>query len=171
MINKKALSGVVTVVILMALAVALVGIVWVVVDNLVQDELEGAGSCFDIFDKVSINPRFTCYNSSSNNLQFSISIGNVEVEELLVSVSGEGTSKSFRLSNVSDLITDVTSYPSGGSSVQLPGKDSGLTYILDMTAAGFTESPKGIEISPKINGNQCGISGSLNQFDNCALLN
>ena len=168
--GKKAISGVVTAVILIALAIAIVAIVWVVVNNLVQEELDEAGSCFEIFNKVTINPRFTCHNDTGNELQFSVSVGDIDVDEALVSVAGQGTTRSFTLSSVAGPVTNIVTYPDRETSVQLPGKNSGLTYILDLTAAGFSGVPTAIEIAPKVGGNQCDVSDSLGQIDDCQLL-
>ena len=50
--NKKAISGIVTAVIMIALVMAAAIIVWVVVNNLVTEQLGEAESCFMIFGKV-----------------------------------------------------------------------------------------------------------------------
>jgi flagellin-like protein len=167
-LNKKGLSAVVTVLLLIALTVAVVAIVWGVVNNLVTDELEGAGSCFGVLDKVSLDSRYTCYNGTGNELWFSISMGNIDVDEVLVSITGEGTSSGFKINNTDSQITNVFSFPSRGTSVKLPGKNSGLTYIFDLGASGFTGEPDKIEIAPIISGNQCGISDTIQQFDSCS---
>jgi flagellin-like protein len=166
--NKKGLSAIITVLLLIALTVAVVAIVWVVVNNLVTDELEGAGSCFGVLDKVNLDSRYTCYDGTGNELWFSISIGDIEVDEVLVSISGEGTSSGFKINSTDSQITNVVSYPSRSADVKLPGKNSGRTYIFDLDAAGFTEMPDSIEIAPIISGNQCGISDTMQQFDSCS---
>lgn len=168
--NKKGLSGVVTVVILIALAIALVAIVWAVVNNLVTKQLGEAGSCFGTFDKITINQRFTCYNSSSGELQFSINIGDIEVDDVLVAVASQGTSSSFTISKNPGTVDNIVSYPSRNAIVNLPGKNGGLTYILNMSAAGFTGKPASLQIAPIIGGNQCETSDSLNEFDDCSTL-
>src|SRR3989339_177025 len=57
--NNKALSGVVTTVIMIGLVVAAISIVWVFVNNLVTDEIAGAESCFEVFDQIKIG-EYTC---------------------------------------------------------------------------------------------------------------
>ena len=168
--NKAGLSGVVTVVILIALTIAIISIVWVVINNLVNKELEGAGSCFGVLDKVSFDSRYTCYNSSGKELWISVSIGNIDVDEVLISISGGGTSKSFRLNSTESAVENLGPYPLRDGDVKLPGKNAGLTYIFDMEAAGFTGAPDSIEIAPIIGGSQCSVSDTVEQFDSCASL-
>lgn len=167
--NKRGISGVITVVILIALVMTIAGIVWVVVNNLVKSELGSAESCFGIFGDVNLNSRYTCYNSSQE-LQFSISIGDIDVDEALIGISGQGTSVSFKLSSQAGLVDNVVTYPDRLANVSLPSKNSGLTYIFDMAGAGFSGGPDSIEIAPIINDNQCGVSDSLAEIDNCASL-
>jgi len=168
-LNRKAISGVIAAVILIALTVGIISIVWVVVNNLVTTELEGAQSCFGVFEKVTINNQYTCYDSSSNMFQFSISVGDLEAEEVLVSISGEGQSKSFKITNTASIIDNVLNY-TGGQSIILPKTNSGLTYVYDLTAGGFSSSPDKVEIAPIINKKQCGVSDSLSDIENCLLL-
>ena len=168
--NKHGLSEVVSIVLFLALVVVMVGLVWMVVNNLVKDKLSSTGSCFDTAGKVSINSRYTCYNSSSNEFQFSISLGDLDVEEVLIGFSSVGTSESFTITNVNSTIENVVSYPSRNVNVTLPKKNGGLTYLFDMDAAGFSGTPDSIRIAPVIDGNQCETSDTLNQIDDCQSL-
>lgn len=86
--NKKAISGVIAAVIMIAVVMAAVIIVWGAVIPMVREQLKGTESCFGIFEKVTINSMYTCYNSSSNSFQFSINIGDIDVEKVIVSISG-----------------------------------------------------------------------------------
>lgn len=169
--NRKGISPVIAMVIMIALVLAVVAVVWVVVNNLVREEIEGSGSCFGIFGEVTIENSYTCYNSSSQELQFSISIGDIQVEEILVYVAGAGSTKSFSLSSDAQE-SYLKDYPSGsyGGTLTFPGENSGRTYVLNMSNAGISGSPDSLEIAPIINSNQCGVSDTLSEFDDCALL-
>ena len=169
--NRRGISGVIVVVILIALVMTTVGIVWGVVNNLVKEELEGAGSCFGVFGEVNLNSRYTCYNSSQQELLFSISIGDVDVDEALIGISGQGTGISFKLSSQTGPINNIITYPNRSADVSLPSKNSGLTYIFDLAGAGFSGTPDSISIAPIIKGNQCGVSDTLGEIANCASLN
>jgi len=165
MFNKKGLSGVITMVLLIGLTVVAVAIVGVVVRNMINNQVESSESCFGNFNKVTINSLYTCYNNtdSTNKLLFSIKIGDIDVDEVLVAISSAGATSSLRIKNESSTITDVTNYPGGSSSIQLPNKNGGLTYI----HSGFSSKPDKIEIAPIINGKQCGTSDSLSSIDIC----
>ena len=168
--NRRGISGVIVVVILIALVMTITGIVWAVVNNLVKEELGSAGSCFGIFGEVNLNSRYTCYNGSQE-LLFSINIGDVDVDEALIGVSGQGTGVSFKLSSQAGPIDNVVTYPDRSANVRLPSKNSGFTYIFDMAGAGFSGTPDSISIAPIIKGNQCGVSDTIEKIESCASLN
>ncbi len=162
--GKKGLSGVVSVVILIALTVALVAIVWSVVNNLVNENIE-ATSCLDVLNEIEINRLYTCYNSSgSGELQFSISMGEAEIESLLVSIASQGSSNTFRISPAGTDDENLEPFSEGGP-VRLPGKNSGLTYRYPVSS-----EPDLLEISPKVGDTQCETMDKVLDFPNCASL-
>ncbi len=160
--DKKGLSGVVTVVILVALVMAATSIVWIVVKNLVDSQLQKT-SCLEVFEKVTINSLYTCYNRTSNEFQFSISIGDIDIDGVLVAISGGGETKSFKITNEPTDILNLKPYGEASGNVVLPKKNAGLTYIYD----GFSEKPDLIKIAPIINKNQCEVSDLLSEIDIC----
>lgn len=169
--NKKALSSVIATVLLILLVTASIAIVWVFVNNIVSKNTKSTESCFDIESSgsVAINPYYTCYNLTSGEVQFSISIGDAEIDSLVVAITAEGTSKSFTLTEGYSNFTNLKPYKgSYGANVKLPGKNEGLTYV----ANGFSGSSKidSIKISPVIGEEQCSAVDSTSQIDNCALL-
>jgi flagellin-like protein len=171
--NKNGLSTVVATVIMIAMVIAAIAIVWGVVSNLVADELEGADACVNIFDKVEINGAYTCYDLTTPGdfkFQFSLSIGDIEVDEILFAISDEGSTKSFSIDNDAKIISGITNHPSGDSSIVLPEKNAGLTYIYNLSASGFSSGPDSLEVAPTINEKQCGSSDSLTDIPNCASL-
>ena len=164
--NKRGLSGVITVVIMIALVMAAAVIVWVVVNNIVKGQLEGVESCFGVYGKVTINNQYTCYDTIGKKFQFSIKIEDIDVDSVLVSISGEGATKSYTIKNVNESISGLGPYPSGSGDVALPGKNSGLTYI----ESTFITKPDLIQIAPVIDGKQCEASDSLSEIDDCLLI-
>jgi hypothetical protein len=165
--NKKGLAPVVATVILIALVMVIVVAVWVVVNNLVKSGLEESEACFGILEKVSLNSRYTCYYSDSNESQFSINIGDIDVDEVLVGISAEGNSVSFKISKTPSEIANLVTYPDRLLDIVLPSKNAGLTYIFNITGAGFSETPNSISIAPIINDIQCGVSDSMHGIDRC----
>ena len=166
--NKKGVAPIVATVILIALVMVIVVAVWIVVNNLIKDKLEEGEACFGIFDKVNLNSRYTCYNSSSNESQFSINIGDVDVDEILVGISAGGTSVSFKINKTASEIDNLVMYPTRSVIILLPSKNAGLTYIFDMVGAGFSEIANSISIAPIIKGTQCSASDSMYEIERCS---
>jgi hypothetical protein len=164
--QKRGLSAVVETVIMIALALAVVSIIWVVVNNLVTGKLGEAESCFGVFDKISINPEYTCYNSTENELQFSITLGELNVEDILVSIYGNGATTSFKINE--DAPSELR-YLNGTSPAGIPDENQGRTYVYSLSPS-FTKAPDSLEIAPIINGKLCEGPGPLQQFDSCASL-
>lgn len=180
--EKKAISGVIAAVLMIALVMASISIVWVVVNNIVEDKLSEAGSCFDVFDKIEIDDRYTCYTMKEdgsdsegktiyvpNELNFSISVGDIDVQEILVSISSSGKAESF---NLKPGFTDpnVKSYGNNyGDQINFPGKNSGQTYSFNLDRVDMGK-PTSIQIAPIIGGNTCEVADSLQFIDNCLAL-
>ena len=164
--DKKGFSTVITTILLIALVIVLIGIIWGVVNGLIKKSTESSGACFGIFEKVSLNSEYTCY--TDDELRFSISISDIDVEEVLVGISAEGESLTFRIKNDSSEIDNLVMYPGGSTSIGLPSKNAGLTYVLDLSGAGLSGTPEVIDIAPVIKGSQCEISDSLNKIEKCS---
>ena len=187
--NHKGLSGVITAVIMIALVMAAAGIVWGVVNNVLKGQMESSEACFGNYNKVTINSIYTCYNSELDTFQFSLNIGDIEVDEVLVSVSSEGATNSYTLTNDAQTITGLFPYVTQGfdcdeeilfcegeevcingncvlpGEVMLPAKNAGLTYI----ASGFSVKPDLIRIAPIISGQQCEVSDTVSNIEACFL--
>ncbi len=159
--NKKGLSAVITTLILIALTISAIAIVWVTVSNLLTGRLDAAESCMNIFDKVEINERYTCYDAP--NFHFSINIGDIEIEEVIVSVSGGAMTKSYILENNETNISGLGPYPDTSGEVKLPEKNSGRTYV----TTDFLAIPDSVKVTPVVNGNQCEVSDSLLEIYSC----
>jgi len=170
--NRRGLSAVVAALMLILLVLALVVILWTVVRNLVQDKLDQAGSCVDTFDKVAINDAFTCYNATSQEIQFAIGVKEINVDSVIIGISTQGESKSIELFSAKNISDPNLKYLSGsyGEEVILPGKNSGKTFMYNMGAAGMTGSPRSISVIPIVGGNQCETSDSIIEIGSCTNL-
>lgn len=168
--EKRGLSSVITVMIFIGITITLITIVWISVNSIVREELNVVGSCSGIIGKVNLDERYTCYDTGNDELQFSISLENIDVDGLLVAVSAGGTGKVFTLTPELTNVENVVTYPDRNENVKLPEKQSGLTYIYDLSVIGANVEPDKIEISPKINNNQCETSDSITEFPACELL-
>ena len=169
MSNKKAMSGIVAAVIMIALVIAIGGIVWLVVTNLITEELDEAGTCLDTLGKVTINSQYTCYNSSNGELLFSIGIGDINLEKVVVIVSGEGKTNSYEITNEFSNVDDNLKAYNGSDNVKLANKNEGLTYRLNASAEELGR-PDSMKVYPVIKGRQCDASDTISRIGGCGLL-
>ena len=172
MINKKGMSVIVGSMILILLVIVTSLVVWGIVGNLVDEELGDVESCFGIFDQVNLNDRYTCYDAANNYVQISIALGDISVDGVIIQIEGEGTTKSFTLTNEGQTIGALGDYISldfGLDSIFLPSENSGKTYVYDASGV-FSTTPDIIKIIPIINEKQCEMSDSLSQIDSCTSL-
>lgn len=166
--NQKGISQILATMIMIVLVLAAASIVFSVVNNLVRDEIESSEACFGNFGKVTINKQYTCRDFDSNEIQFLISVGEVDINGLLVSVSGNSGAKSFKIEGKS--MSFVRTYNGlYGDVINPPNENSGLTYIINLNEINI-EDANSITIAPIIKGIQCEISDSLSGIDNCKLL-
>jgi len=165
--NKSGMSGMVVAIIMIAMVLLAGAIVWGVVNKLITGEIDKSSSCFGIFDKVSIGKRYTCFDSVNNVMRVQLSIGDIDVDGVLVSISGNTKQKSFTITNdLKEIDTDLQYY-SGGTNIKLPSKNGGITYNYTW---GEDDAPNLIRIAPIINNKQCEISDTLSGIDDCSLL-
>lgn len=177
--NKKGISGIVATVIMIALVMAAAAIIWAVINSMMKEKTAGAESCFGNFEKVTLNPMYTCFTDIGNNepppngdidwINFSINIADVEVDSVLIAISAGGAVKSFEISNTEQTISDLAKYGSTGfgtDNIVLPGENAGMSYVTNFSSS----EPDLIEIAPIIGGTQCGVSDSISDIDDCSIL-
>jgi hypothetical protein len=155
-------------------------IIWTSIKAFINHQTEKT-KCFEAeaSDKVGLNGYYTCYrdiyetpaDGNIDELEFSIERGEIEIDALVVSILAEGNSKSFTITNTPRGIPNLRPYNGGafGTPVQLPGKNSGLTYVVNISNA-FGESINSIDwikIAPVVEGNQCGASDEIYQIPDC----
>jgi len=166
--DKKGLSQIIATIVMIVIVLAITSIVFGVVTNLVNEKIEESESCFGNFGKVSIDKKFTCQNPSSKEVQFLVVVGDIEINSILVSISGKLGSKNFQINDTS--LTFLRTYNGlYGEKLSIPGKNSGVTYLVNLEEINIGDVSS-IQIAPNINGNQCEFSDSLSQIDDCRLL-
>ena len=178
-LNKSGISGVITTVLLIGLAVVVIGIVWAVVMNLVSDTTDSATSCFGNFNKIEINEIYTCFEGGAtptvdtdDKLEFSITVGDINLEKIIVMISGNGKTQTIELTNETATIDNLLTYnkvpAQRGTSIPGIKKNSGQTYVLDLNAVGMAGSaPDVIKISPVISGTQCETADTVVNVEPC----
>lgn len=150
---------------MIALVMAAAAIIWASVNSLLQSQIDKA-PCIGNFDDVKIEKRYTCYYSD-NTLRFSVSIGDVDVDKVLFSVSNSGGSESFEIEKTPGQVAGgaVINFSDKGSIVFLPGKNSGRTY--NYTSG---SKPLTLDIAPTIGGKRCETSDTLDTIESCTFL-
>lgn len=167
--NNKGLSAIVTTFLLIVLSLVAVGIVWAFATNLIKNQIGNNEACYGNYDKVKINYKYTCYEfvpeATTYNIRFALSIGDIDIDKIIVGVSSDSTSKTYEITKVAPSSSELTSYPPG-TEVVLPNKNSGKSYL----GTGFADEIKIIKIIPVIDGTQCEVSDTLTQIENCLSL-
>ncbi len=165
--KKRGLSTVIATILMIALVLVTTIIVWTAVENMIRKKTEGAQSCFDIgaSQKITINEDYTCYNSTDDFVQVSVSVEDVDIDGLIISISSEGNSMGFTLRNNPEIINNgaLVNYPDQSTYVSMPQKNSGKTYI----ALGFTSPPTSIKIAPIVGDKQCEAVDQISQIEDC----
>ncbi len=163
--NNRGVSEIIITLIMIGLVLVATAIVWGAVNGVIKGKIDSSKSCFGNFGKVVIEKKYTCYNSDSpRNVRIALSVGDAEIEGILVSISNKDVTESFKLTNVEQTIEGVT-YFDGSTLVKIPDKNSGKTYKYTWSPV---LGPKSIQIAPIINGNQCDVSDTLSSIDDCA---
>lgn len=166
--NRKGLSTIVTTLIIILLSIVAVGVVWIFVNNTINKQITSNKACFGNYDKVKLNGQYTCYevSGSNYNLRVSLTIGDIAVDKVIVSVASGDIVKSYEITNNQKPVAGLAMYPSGDTNVILPAQNSGLTY----EATGFSSKIDSIQIAPMISGQLCDVSDSLFEIGDCALI-
>ncbi len=165
--RKKGLSEVVTTVILIAISLAAIVIVWAFVNTFITKQVSSSESCYGNYNQVKINGQYTCLNTLSGgqySFNFSMTIGDISVDKVLVSVSAGGAVNTYTITNTPQNLSGIT-MENGSSEVVLPGKNSGLTYYL----TGFSSPVDSVQIAPVIGGNLCSVSDTLAEIYDCSI--
>ena len=73
MLNKKAVSGVVVMVVMIALVISISAIVFTTTKKTVEEKIKKSEACGpDIIGKLSINSEYVCHDSVTKEIVFSI---------------------------------------------------------------------------------------------------
>lgn len=162
------MSGIIVTIVMIAFVLVAGGLVWSVVNGIIGENIDKGSSCFGFYDKLSIERKYTCYTNNTDNItfEFQVSRKDVVVDGVLVAISGDTHFERFTLTGELQNITNLFSY-SWENETKMPGKDSGVTYILNWTD--LENFPTKIEIIPIVGKNQCEVSDTLSGIEDCNL--
>ena len=105
--NKNGISAVVATVLIILITVAAVTIIWAAIIPMVGNQLESGTICLDAVSQVQLlDSGYTCVSSDGKNVSIQIKHGakSFELADIQVSVSAEGTTSSFSLIDVDDVL-------------------------------------------------------------------
>lgn len=166
--NKRGLSSIIGTIIMIALVFVVGIIVWAGVNGLIDGKLDGAGSCVDIMEKISLNPEYTCRTSAV--VLFSINKESAAIDSIVVKISGGGTTKSIILNSTDYDVgaLNLTDYPLNDGAEKMPENNTGYTY----NYSGFATVPSSVsvEIAPVIGSRQCDAVDKIQQIPDCSIL-
>jgi len=167
--NKKALSTVVTTLLTIALALFAIAIVWGITTGLIQKQISGAEKCNDLINKITINSKNTCYDEDLQSLQFSINIGEISVDDILVTITDQAGAKSFKFMD-EEIEYNVKQFGDEfGNLLEVPEKNTGTTYVANLVGIGLSGAkPQSIKVAPIIKNEQCDQVDSLVEIPYCA---
>lgn len=172
--NKKAVSGVVIMMILVALVMGIMVAVWQVTKGTVEEKLSQAEACnTKNIGKIVLDPDYCCYNSEKGYVVFSIERKDIEVEEILISIIGEEYSGNIILNEEGNELTNInklylyntiTGEKTAEPKILETGKKSYLAEI------NFVATQ--IKVVPTINGENCDtLVSNINNLEDCSLYN
>jgi len=161
--HKRALSGVVSIVLIISLVLVMGGIIFMVAKGVAEDNLGKAESCFNLYEKITLNEDYTCYNLTGEYMQFSLDRKEINLDSVLIAITTYNETKVFTLTDNIEDILEFNNYPNNDTGVQLPGNNSGLTYIIN----GITLTPTLIEIAPTRGGTGCEVIDEISTILNC----
>lgn len=168
LLNKRAVSGVVVMVVMIALVISISAIVFTLTKKTVEEKTKKSEACGpDIIGKLSINSEYVCYDSATKEIVFSINREDINLDKLIVAVETETDIIQFELKENEEIINNLYPYNKErtlqNKSVELPAKNGGKTYI-----AKINNEVIGIKIIPVINEEQCEVADSLNEIIPCS---
>ncbi len=170
--NKHGLSAVIATLMLILLTLVIVGILWAALGGLLEP-IDESKKCFNLFDKITLDESYTCYNGSGlgKSLMFSIDVDDVDLDEVIIVITSAGSSNSYTIKKDAQIISNIKPYNKSYSDpVRSPGENSQRTYVLNTDAEGITTRPESIEIAPVIEGKQCEVSDSITEIVYCTAL-
>ena len=165
--EKRGIDSIIATMLLVLLTVVLAGVIWVSINGVVNKNISQS-VCYKSYNEVTFNNQYTCYNSSSNQVQFSVNAGNINISGFTVAMttSNGNESESVTVKNTSQSVQSLEMY-NGSTSIAVPGANSGLTYLFSWNS---TDEPSTIQIAPILGSQQCPASDSIAQISNCALI-
>lgn len=161
--RKKGVSEIVTTVIMVGLVIAAAAIIWGVVNGMINEKMKDSKNCMDVFEKVTIYPRATCYDASGGGkFYFYIQTTDINATKIIVSIGSKDGSKIVEIPNEKGYEDVWESGEVKNTKISALGSNSGKKYVYKTTY-----KPDFISVAPKVGNTQCSISDQLDWIDDC----
>src|SRR3989338_8237000 len=155
--NKRALSTVVSVLILVALTISAVGIVFVMVNNYLRDQTNKTDN--------SAPPK-----PDNPKMFISVHVADVDLDKIIITLNSNTGSKNYEVAN-GITNTEILNYIPLSIVDNTPlklGKNNNYIYVVESNKLPVTdEKPLRIKIAPVIKGQICDVSDEFNEIDFC----
>ena len=159
--NKKGVSTIVTVVLLILVSITAVALIAAFVVPFIKGSLTESQECFSVLGKLEINQNYTCqYKTTTNvSLQYKTFIQikrgfvkDTEISSLALVLAGEGKSKKFDLVDGSRTlyIGEYVNDDDDGfnKTIGLPREGEERTYVFNLSNVNFKTLIDTVQISP-----------------------
>ena len=88
--NRKAISGVVVMVVMIALVITVSAVVFNMTKKTVEEKIKKTEACgLEIIGKLSINSEYVCYDSENSRVVFSINRGEIDLDKMIIAIETE----------------------------------------------------------------------------------
>ncbi len=160
--SKSGQSEVISTVLMILIVIVAVALVMAFVIPFVMKQTNKS-SCFDVIDKIEVvNGQYTCYNTSTNQMNVQIHLLDVgtKIKGFGV-VLGGATSKSYQIINLTR-VSGITMY-NMSDTLYLPQDNGAETYRITTT-----QQPDSINVFLIMkDGSNCQASNSLTSINTC----
>ncbi len=130
MLDKKGVSAIIATLLIIMLTIVIFSVIYSVMIPAVKNYLGESKTCFDALDKVKINKdELTCYNEETGETGISVKRDDVELDEIIISLIGEGDSRKFEISDNMKSDNIRMYYSNYSQELELPGKLEERTYV------------------------------------------
>ena len=164
--GKKGVSPIITTVLLLLIAVSLVVLLGSFLYPYVQNMLEKGQECFDIAGQITIDSKYTCFNSEDLKVQAAIKRGTKEIEigGFKISAIGGGTSSVF---DVKEGTVEGVTMLDGETpeKIELPERGGERTYLLNVPS--ITNVDSIVVVALRENGETCDETETRLDIERC----
>jgi flagellin-like protein len=167
--NKKAVSPVITTILLILIAIAAVGILAAYV--LPGVDIEPQAECFKAIDQIEIDTasKQTCWYNEGGDIILNISVKRgsepLGIERFIITVFGEGKSETFDLGDGENMANAAMINQPYNTPLEIPKRRELRTYRLKTSQ--FTTEITSAEIAPVVEGNIFCNAANRKNIESC----